>query len=486
MIPRRHFLALSTGALVLGCGGLPGMVDGAMGPAPTDFALRPTVPGLRDVGAWTGQGAGPVLIQFNLNINDFMRPTLEAAAVARWLDLYESRGLLPFELSFTGHVLTALVDQAPELIARIRALQPTITQHYRILRYLRLESTERELYHTDPATLQIDRSRPGPCLLIQQTFGVTPRDEGGALGALLRARWIEGEQTEALRSLGFDRLQRQDQIGHPDRVIAMALPDPSARDPHEHVEAYLRLRRLERSLLDGGGGNSSADLDDLYRWAQWAHEQGFDLAAIPGLSSLVDLSGLPDFVAGIATLHAPDASRAAWERRLADDPGAPTALVDALRELARRTSTLPTIQAEVAFKLSRLPADRVHVSRLAWHASNDYTAEGWSEHMQGAKGQRPLPLTPAGVRDSTQQGAIHAAVAGMLDALVGSGRVQAASMQHDSQRAQVNSPSVQYPDVLGVDFDRVPGSLSIEDIDARAQAEGTRVKEPGRRPPRRR
>lgn len=486
MIPRRRFLALSAGALALGCGGLPGMVDGAMGPSPTDFALRSTVPGLRDVGAWTGQGVAPVLVQLNLNINDFMRPALEAAAVARWLDLFESRGLRPFELSFTGHVLAALIEQSPSLIARVRSLRPTITQHYRILRYLRLESTERELYRTDPATLQVDRSQPGPCLLIQQTFGVTPRDEGGALGELLRGHWVEGEQTAGLRALGFDRLQRQDQIAHPDRVVAMALPDPTARDPHDHVEAYLRLRRLERSLLDDGGGSSSADLDDLYRWAQWAHEQGFDVGAIPGLSSLVDLSGLPDFVAGLATLRAPDASRAAWDRRLSSDASAPTALVAALRELARRTSTLPSIQAELSFKLSRLPTDRVFVSRMAWHASNDYTAESWSEHMQGERGQRPLPLAPADVRDSAQQAAIQAAAAGMLDALVESGRVQAASLHHDSQWAQVNSPAAQYPELLGVAFDRVPGSLSPQAIDARAEAEGARVREPGRRPPRRR
>lgn len=486
MIARRRFLALSSGALVLGCGGVPALVDGATGPVPTDFALRPTVPGLRDVGPWSGSGPAPLRIQLNLNINDFMRPALEAAAIARWLDLFEARGLFPFELSFTGHVLAALVQHAPALVARIRDLRPTITQHYRILRYLRLESTERELFHTDPATLQLDRSRPGPCVLIQQTFGVTPRDEGGALGDLLRAHWVEGEQTAALRALGFERLERQDQVGHPDRVIAMALPDPSARDPHEHVEAYLRLRRLERALLDGGGGSSSADLDDLYRWAQWAHEQGFDVAAVPGLSTLIDLSGLPDFIAGFATLRAPEGSRAAWDRRLAQDPAAPTALVAALRELARRTSTLPTIQAELAFKLSRLPPDRVYATRLAWHASNDYTAEAWSEFMQGEKGQRPLPLTPANVRDGAQQAAIQAAAAGLLDALVASGRVQAASMHHDSQWAPENSAGAQYPAVLGVDLDRVPGSLSVEEIEARAQAEGIRIKQAGGRPRRRR
>ncbi|NOY25332.1 MAG: hypothetical protein GXP62_05615, partial [Oligoflexia bacterium] len=384
---RRSFLALgaSMGAMALGCSsGLHSELKrvAASAPDPSDFALLPDNPGFRAVGAWTGSGTGPLLAELNLNINDFMRPQREAQAITRWLDKVDELGLHPMELSFTGHVLTALKDVAPQVIARAKAKKHTITQHYRLLVYKHLRSTEREIYYTDPATLQLDRSRPGPVVLIQKTFGVTPRDEGGAIGDLLRRQWKEGRGTRDLLALGWDKLQRQDQIAHPDRIVAWALPNIDATDAHPHVEAYLRIRRLERDISAGARLDRSQLADryvDLVRWSQVAREMGFDVSAIAGLSNLVDASKLPSFKAGFANFGPTDQEVASMARSISQNAEAVASSLEAVMAgLAQRTRSLPTIGAELAFKLSRLSNDQVWVTRLAWHASNDYTLKSWN------------------------------------------------------------------------------------------------------------
>ena len=474
---RRTFLELTgMGLLALGCGGLPGSSAGS-GKDPASFALLDRVPGFQDVGAYSGSGPAPVLVQLTLNINDFMRPQLEAAAVSRWLSWARELKLSPMELDFTGHELQAFLDQVPSVIEEIRAQRPTIREHYRMLEDKHLLSTTREMYYTEPRTLELDRSRYGPCLLIQKTFGVTPRDEGGNLGALLRQAWKQGTESRELRALGFDKLDRRSQVGHPDRIVAWCLPDIDPADGREHIEVFLRIRRLERAMLDGKAldpAGLEAGLTDLKRWAQVTKEMGFDLNAVPELSGLIDHEVLPDFGVGVIGIELSGSESSAFRQKLGADPeGARSAMEAAMRGLAERTGSLPTIRDELEFKLSRLPPDRVHVTRLAWHASNDHTQEAWGELMFGGKGTKPpYPLTPASERPADQQAAIQAAARSILEVIAGDPRCRVASLDNDSQWASENSAAAGYQAVFGLDFAQVPQALDPDQVDAMAAAQG--------------
>jgi hypothetical protein len=420
-----------------------------------------------------------VLVQISLNVNDWLRPVREAAAVARWLDAARKRELWPIEVSFTGHELEAFLAHAPDVVDKVRSAAPTITEHYRVLEYRHLLSTERELYRTDPATLALDRTRPGPAVLLQKTFGVTPRDRGGALCELLRAAWTTGADSEELIRLGFDRLQRDQQIAHPDRIVAWSLPHIDEPDPHGMVELYLRVRRLERDVTGGHRLEKAALLDahaDVWRWAQVAVAMGFDLGAVEALRGLVDVGSLPAFQAAFGEVEPTPALAEAVRGRAASEPDAlATQMEEAMRELAARTTTLPTIGAELAQKVSELDPGTVYATRLAWHASNDYTAEMWSKHV--FEQRAPLPQIAAGERSAGDQEAIARVIDDLLDRLAGEPRVRVASLHHDTQRAAENAPERAYPAVFGVELDRVPDALSAEAVDELARSRGIRVPE---------
>ncbi len=456
-------------------------------PAPA-FAMAPTPPGFRELGPWTGEGPGPVFVQLTLNINDFMRPELEAAAVRRWMAASQQRGLWPMELSFTGHVLQAFVDHDPALVEEIRTARPTIRQHYRMLKERHLLSTERDMYATDPATLALDRSHYGPAVLIQKTLGVTTREEGGVLSELLRRRWVTGPDSQALLDQHFDRLDRQDQVAHPDRIVAWALPDIDATDPREHIEVFLRIRRLERDMAAGARldpAHLEEALTDLQRWSQIAKEMGFDLHAIDGLADLVPVDRLPDFAVGVIGVKPRDMQLASFRQRLAADAEDTRALMEScMRALAARTSTMPDIATELRAKLAALDPDKSYAIRLAWHASNDHTLEAWGYTMygnrDGGRPPRPFPLTPANERPADQRQAIVAAADSILDSFAATPRCRVASLHNDTQWAPDNSPARGYPAVFGVDFSAVPDGLDAAAVDALARSEGLDVQTEGR------
>ncbi|RME28875.1 MAG: hypothetical protein D6798_01385, partial [Deltaproteobacteria bacterium] len=509
---RRTFLGLGLGAMTIACGGLPGgggsEEEGASGPgerggkaprgpsggerravsaggstghddalaAATQFALGSTVPGFRDVGAWTGDGPAPVLVQMRLNINDFMRPDQEAASVQRWLDDIQKYGLQPCELDLTGHVLQAFVDRSPALIDRIRRERPAIMQHYRALKSRHKQSTLAEIYYTDPATMELDRSRYGPVVLIQKTFGVTPATEGGTLAGLLRAAWKKSPGQQELEALGFDKLERTDQIGHPDRIIGWSLQDIDQYGGSEQIESFFRIRRLERAVTEGRDFDTSdleAILDDIFRWAEIVNEMGFDASAVPSLGELINTSRIPTFSVGVMGLHARDEDKARMRSRATSDKaGLIATMTTVMQGLAERTRALPTIGDELAFKLARLNPERIYVTRFAWHASNDYSVQPWAEKMWGEPGTFPYPLTPADTRPQDEQDTIIRARRMVFEALAGNDRVQAASLDRDTQWAPENSAEATYRSVLGVDFADVPDVLDPDRIDALAASQG--------------
>ncbi len=510
---RRTFLGLGLGAMTVACGGLPGgsSEEGSSGSSPSGkakgrrgpldkareavsgggtsatshddaiaaagkFALGSTVPGFRDVGAWTGEGPAPVLVQMRLNINDFMRPDQEAESVLRWLDDAKKYGLQPGELDFTGHVLQAFVDGSPALIDRIRSEQPAIMQHYRALKSRHKQSTLAEIYYTDPATMELDRSRYGPVVLVQKTFGVTPATEGGTLAGLLRAAWKKSSGQQDLEALGFDKLERTDQIGHPDRIIGWSLQDIDQYGGSEQIESFFRIRRLERAVTQGKDFDTSdleAVLDDIFRWAEIVNEMGFDVSAVPSLGELIDTSRVPTFSVGVMGLHAKDDDKSRMRSKASSDKaGLIATMTTAMKGLAERTQALSNIGDELAFKLARLNPERIYVSRFAWHASNDYSVQPWGENMWGEPGTYPYPLTPADTRSQAEQDIIIGARRMVFDVLGASDRARAASLDRDTQWSADNSAEATYKSALGVDFADVPDALDAAQIDAQATSKG--------------
>lgn len=487
MMHRRSFLGLGLGVVGLACsshtsgagderGASPPSPEppspqdpapAAAEPPPSPFAFRQDVPGYVDCGPWQGEGPAPVFVQLRLNINDFMRPEREAAAVHRWLDLERELQVGPSELSFTGHVLQAFIEHDPALIERVRDLQPAIYQHYRILKSRRLMTTERELVYTVPETMELDPSRAGPCLLIQQTFGVTPCDNGGALAELFRSRWVESEAQQEYERLGFDQLERRAQIGHPDRIVAMSLPDPGPVDGHEQVEAYLQIHRLVEDLNSGSTAAPTPTM--LYRMCQLAWEMGFALTDIPGLSTALDPRGLPDFGMGMAKM----------EPRHGELAGLSTDDRLALgRALAERIASLPTIEAELRSKLSHLQPDRVYATRLAWHASNEYTVEPWGMYMWGERGTYPHPMQPAHTRPQAQVEALIAALRSIFSVVADNPRTRTASLLRETQWLPDNAAGPAWQALFGSSMQAQPGAVSAERIEAEARSRGIEIPDP--------
>ena len=405
-----------------------------------------TIPGFQAVGPWSGEGPAPVYVTLSLNINDFTRPDREAAAVRRFLDATAARGMGPVELSFTGMVLDALAAADLALIARIRREQPGIRLHYRLLQYRRLRGPERELYATDPVTNALDRSRPGPLVSVQRTFGVTPLSGGGGYGDALRATWAAGAASAALRAAGVREVSKDALLFHPDTLVGTALFRGGFTDGRGHsaVDAVTDALALGRRAAAGQApGAGEAAGRSLVHLAQLAAGQGWDLRAVPALAGLLDHTRIPAFYAGLDRLR-PDPADAAALR-------SPEAVRGAAAALWALVDQRPTMADDVAARLARLDHRTVYVARLSWHASNDYTVGSWSEHLVGPH----ATMASAGTRPAAQQAAIAAAFDGVLDALAESGRVQVISLDRDAQWAPANSPEAGWPAVYGVGFDRV-------------------------------
>jgi ABC-2 type transport system permease protein len=181
----------------------------SVGSMPDTTPMAAVVPGFEAVADWSGPGPAPIFLTVSLNVNDFLRVDQEAAAIQHYLDLAKTLGIHPLEISFTGHVLAALEAGAPQVLDRVGQEGHSILLHYRLLRYRKLLTTERDLFATDPATMQLQTDAPGPVVQLQQVFGVTPRDGGGVLGDLLRHHWVPGSQTAELarRSVLAERRQ---------------------------------------------------------------------------------------------------------------------------------------------------------------------------------------------------------------------------------------------------------------------------------------
>ncbi len=429
--------------------------------------------GFVDLGPWSGSGPAPVFVTFTLNINDFLRPEREAQAVHRFLDTTTRLGIPVVELSFTGHVLEALQEADPGLIERIRKSRPTIRQHYRLIRYAGLVSTERDLYRTDPRTLEIDRSRPGPLVLIQRVFGVTPLEGGGTIADRLRADWETGDATRALQAHGLESIDKNNILFHPHRLVGSVL-DCRATDGHPGVDAYLSIRRRMERLASGASssvGEARSLFDELARAAQWARAAGSDPGTLPEVSRWLDVRRIPEFTATFDKVRPTDGDRARFEAALSRDPdGTARALTEAWRALAAGLSHAGTPAEEVRAKLNRLRSDRVYAARVSWHATDDYTLETWSSRLGNIR-RPPLQMRPASPRPMGQQEAICRAFDAVLETLASHPRVQAVSLHHDTQWANANSPGIGYPRALGVEWNRVPDAIDLPAVEGSARRE---------------
>lgn len=429
-------------------------------------------PGFEPVGRGDGVNPAPIYVTISLNINDFMRPEREAKAVRRFLDDTRARGIDPVELSFTGEVLDALQRVDPGVIDLVKARKPTINEHYRLLQFRKLLSTARELFYTDPATSAMDRSRYGSLVMIQKVFGVTPRDNGGVIAEMLRAKWSPGPETSRLRGLGVDKVNKNDLIIHPDRVVAGALEAGSV-DPDRIVEAYLTVfRQMER--VGRGEKVKAAEVEDrltdLTRWTHLAKLQGIDVAKVEGLSALVDASRLGAFMEEVSKLQASEADLARLRARPQAEAAA--ALDAVFKRLYDLTSAWRSPATEVRDRLALLDPNTAWVARVSWHATDDYTQEGWSEHIIGREAALSGTLVPAGTRPDAQQQRVISAYNGILQALKDNPRVQFISVDQDTQWLASNSPEQGYPAVFGTQFSAVPGALDPDQIDAMARSQG--------------
>jgi hypothetical protein len=434
------------------------------------------IPGFDAVADWTGEGPAPIFLTVSLNVNDFLRAGPEAQAITHFLDMAEALEIHPLEISFTGHVLSALEAAAPSVLERIGREGHSVLIHYRLLRYRKLLTTAHNLYATDPATMELLPGEPGPAIAVQQIFGLTPRDGGGVLGDVLRHRWVEGQQTAALRAQGARRVSKNSLIVHPDRLIGHALDLPSTAagaelDGNGAVNAYLQVRALAQLLQQGGdlaGRDLVADQITLVRMAQVLKARGHALSSVVGIDELVDLAALPAFRAGFTRIL-PDQARAQALQARLDDPAARAALEATGRELAGLVALAPDLPTEVAAKLARLDPNKVHVARFVWHASNDHTVEPWAKNINRRQ------LRTVGTRPAEEQARIAASLAESLAVLMADPRVRVISLDNDSQHATGNAAAVAYPTVFGVELDSLPGSLSAETVESKAQSLGISV-----------
>lgn len=475
-------------ALLLGCGRASGpaevLVEEAEAAVPPARLADP--PGFQAIGP--AAGPAPVYVTLSLNINDFLRVEREAQAVRRFLDATHAVGADPVELSFTGEVLDALEAADPALIAEVKARRPTVNVHDRVLQYRRLQDTEHMLFRTDTATLALDRTRPGPLVHVQQAFGVTPRDEGGAAAELLRRRWTRAPGTVALLAAGVTKVARGDLVVHPDRLVAAAL-DPATLTPgHEFVDAYAAAYRQMARVRAGEKtkpGEVEARFDDLARWAHVAKLQGFDVARLPDLTALLDPTSLGQFLVDPGTWLPTAAERAALRARAPAD--AASALDRAFAGLCAWTCDAADPAAEVTARLDALDPGTAYIARLTWHASNDYTVDGWGRALTGPGPWDASRLRPAATRPVAEQARIAATYDAVIAALARHPRVRFVSVDNDTQWAAENAPAAGWKAAFGVDLAAFPEGFDAAAIDAAAEAAGVRTRPPppkGKRPPR--
>ncbi len=438
-------------------------------PSEARFAMADEMPGFHDAGAWTGEGPAPVYVTLSLNVNDFLRPEREAQAVARVLDDTRKAGAGKLEISMTGHVLEAIQRVDPAVLDRIKSEQHTILEHHRLLEWRGLVSTERELYWTDPESLQLDRTRSGPFVLSQQVFGVSPRNHGELLGELMRASWEEGEETRRLEAAGAHLLETGRGVCHPSRLVASAL-EPDGEDGHRAVEAHLRVSLLAERITRGDTLRDD-ELEeryvDLVRMAQTVKTLGFDLGAVAGLDAFTDHARLPDYTPLFDNIQPSEAERAAFRSRVeADAAGVKSEMTAVLTALTERMAALPDLATEITAKIAQLPTDRIHIARLAWHATDDYTVGSWAQNINQKRRFEPVSTRPA-----DEQRAIAAAMTAAVKALVSPERVQLISLGNDTQWAPENAAAPAY-DRLGVSLTALPEGLSVAAIEEAASEAG--------------
>lgn len=484
-------LTLLAGAL--GCSGLNELTNPATTPAPSAAAAPPVAaapvaaqvvvdtsllltdpPGFQAVGHGSGATAAPIYVTISLNINDFLRAEREDQAVHRFLDDTRRVGIDPIELSFNEEVLQALLNVDPQLVGAVMARKPTVNEHYRLLEWRRLITTERELFFTDPFTGALDRNRPGSLVAIQKAFGVTPRDNGGVIADLLRRRWVQGSVTASLVAQGVSKVDRSDLIIHPDRLVAASL-DPNHTDGHEHVNAYLSVFRMMDRVKAGQKVSTveTADrLGDMVRWAHYLKLQGFDTTRVSGLAGFVDTSRLGGFMLAPSEIGATDQEAAAVQTRAAMDPAGTAAAMDTVfTAMCAVDCAWRTPAEELSGRLAALDPNTAWTGRLSWHASNDYTVESYSKFMNG-QAARTSGMKAAATRTDPEQQQIIAAYNAVLQVLKDNPRVRFVSFDNDTQWLPENSPTKGYPAVLGVDFGAVPGALDPAQVDELARSQG--------------
>lgn len=446
-------------------------------PAPSAGAsmLLADPPGFEPVGKAKAGEAAPIYVTISLNINDYLRPEREDEAVRRFLDTTEKMGINPVNLSFTGEVLDALMRVDKSLVDDIKKRKPTINEHYRLLQFRRLLSTERELFWTNLTDLSVDRSKYGSVVSIQKAFGVTPRENGGVIAELLRQKWTKGPVTAGLAADGVGLVNKNDLILHPDRLVAAALPG-APNDGHEHVEAYLTVfRMMERMTKHEAIQPTELDarLADLVRWAHVAKLQGVDVTRIEGLATFVDASRLGGFMLAPAEI-APSVAEETYVRTqgAADPAGTAKAMTAVFERMCEITCKWHDPGAEVRDRLAALDTGTAWIARLSWHASNDYTVESWSKNLNGA-GMRGTGVgPPAATRSAEEQARIIAAYDAVLTALKENPRVRFIDVDNDTQWLPENSPEKGYPEVFGVKFKDVPGALDPAKVDELARSLG--------------
>lgn len=473
--PARRLTIHTTGVhllLLLACDADPTAVSTAeAAPAAPPAARLAEPPGFQAVGT----GPGPIYVSISLNVNDHLRPAREAQAVRRFLDSTARVGIDPVELSFSGEAQHALLAADPGLRDAVVARRPTLQEHYRLLQWRRLQDTEHELYFMDPQTLELDRTRPGPLVRMQQDLGVTPRDGGGAPAELLRRAWTRAPGTAALVAAGLSKVDKSALLAHPDRLVAAMLDPAEATPGQRFVDGYLTVYR-QLARVKGGAKTAPAEvdarLDDLARWAHVAKLMGFDVAKAPTVTTLVDPARLGAFLVEPTTWVASDAEHAALRAR----PDAAAELDRAFATLCAWTCALADPAAEMTARLNALDPGRAWAARLSWHATDDYTVGIWSESLTRAPGR----AVPADVRPAAEQARIAAGHEALLAALRAHPRVRFVSLDNDTQWAPENAPAAGWKAAFDVDLAALPSAADADAIDARAEAEGVRTQVPER------
>lgn len=136
-----------------------------------------------------GRGEGVAYISFIINVHDWTHPDESADTLLRLVDLFEKYNVCG-DFYFTAEITRALADNRPDVIARFRNSDMTISYHVRPPHPLytgfdsRLKNLSDEaLYQTildyetyalDMETGDLDRTRPGGYTYVAQVFGRNP------------------------------------------------------------------------------------------------------------------------------------------------------------------------------------------------------------------------------------------------------------------------------------------------------------------------